>query len=203
MSTLTKSDPLGALRPSMPAGALSALTSAPGLESLLLVLDGSGSMSGDPWEALVQAVGELCRRSSQANCRLGLVIFSDKADLYVPFTEDFERVVSKMPQEAPLGGTAVREALGLACKLEWPCRRRRLVLLSDGMPTTGDPIPAGKVLAESGVVIDTVACGDGADRETLAELARVGGGRFVDCGSVGELVRAFLQLETKVRGLLR
>lgn len=196
---LPRTDPLAALKPSM---SVQELVAPAGIESLLLVLDGSGSMSGGPWDSLREAVECLCARSSPAACRLGLVIFSSAADLYAPFTDDFARVSAKMPETCLLGGTAVREALDLALSMDWPGGRCRIVLLSDGMPTTGDPLPAAQMLAGRGIIIDTVACGDGADLDLLRELARVSGGRCVEVVGVAELARTLVLLETVSRGLL-
>ena len=195
-------DPLAALTPAMNAGVLAGLTASRSTEALLLVLDGSGSMVGAPWAELHEAVEELARRSSRARCCMGLVVFGGTADLCASFTDDFELVAATLPAGAPGGGTGVREALTLAGSLPWPAGARRVVLMSDGMPTTGDPIPAAAHLAGLGVVIDTVACGMGADEEVLRALAETGHGRFVPCNRVGDLTRVFAALETRVRGLL-
>lgn len=198
-----RNDPLATLTPTIDKGTLATLTAPAGVESLLLALDGSGSMVGAPWVALRNAVEELARRSSRARCRMGLVVFGAEADLCASFTDDFELVAATMPREAPGGGTGVREALTLAGGLAWPSTTRRVVLLSDGMPTTGDPEAAAEYLAGLGVVIDTVACGPHADVDTLRALATIGHGRFVDCADVGALARTFAALESGVRGLLR
>jgi len=172
-----------------------------GPESLLLLLDGSSSMQGTPWEQVDKAVRVLARASDSALCRLGVAIFSESADVFSSFKSDFRAVAAVIPQYPPGGMTAMRGGLELACKLSWPSPRRRVVLLSDGMPTDGDPSSAARALSEAGIVVDTVGCGD-ADRRVLANIAEICGGRFVMCDNLSQLPGMFLKLESGVRGLL-
>lgn len=171
-------------------------------ESLLLLLDGSGSMSGRGWRELRQAVKVLVQASDPAHCCLGVAVFSHDADLHAGFTADFGKVYDAIPEMPPCGGTRVRAALKFLADFPWPATRRRAVLFSDGMSTDGNPIPMARTLAELGVVVDTVGCGD-ADEETLQAIAAATGGRYRYCRSVAELKGVFRALETKARGLLR
>ena len=91
-----------------------------GPESLLLLLDGSSSMRGTPWEQVDKAVHVLARASDSALCRLGVAIFSESADVFSSFKSDFRAVAATIPQYPPGGMTAMRSGLELACKLSWP-----------------------------------------------------------------------------------
>lgn len=170
-------------------------------ESLLLLLDGSSSMFGASWHALREAVSALALASSPAHCRLAIAIFAGDADVHLPFTEDMAAVRKALPGRPPGGGTAMRSALEMASGVMWPTSARRIVLLSDGMPTSGDPVPAAKALAAHGVTIDTVACGD-ADEVVLRAISAAGLGRHVTCRDVATLAGVFRSLETRARALL-
>ena len=183
--------------------AQSARRSAPAHEALLLLLDGSSSMIGASWRDLAAAVEALAQASTAETCLLGLALFSDGADAVCPFQAPPGAIPSRLPTRPPGGGTGMREGLGLALRLPWPeGARRRVILLSDGMPTSGDPLPAARELASAVTVLDTVGCGP-ADEVTLRALAAAGGGRYVFAPSARDLIRAFLALETRARGLLR
>jgi len=176
-------------------------------EALLLLLDSSGSMGfGDEptaWEELLTAVHALTSVSDPAICSLGAAVFTSEADMVGAFTTDFSRVEAVLEEIEPTGGTGMVEALTLAREIEWPQgTTRRVVLLSDGMPTTGSPLGAARKLGALGVTIDTVGCGPGADEETLRAIAAAGKGVYVHCGQVTELRAVFKRLETKARGLL-
>ena len=171
-------------------------------ESVLLVLDGSGSMAGTPWDELREAVEQFVGATSPGTSRVGLVVFGGSADLFCPFTADLGKVLERMPEEAPGGGTNMRGALALAATLEWAGPPWRVIFMSDGEPTTGDPVGEVKRLASLGIVVDTVACMGACDSDVLAEMAKAGGGVFVACAHVSDLARAFKSLSSGVRGLL-
>lgn len=158
-------------------------------------------MHGASWHALREAVSALAAASSPAHCRLAVAIFAEDADVHMPFTEDMAGVRKALPNRPPGGGTAMRQALEMASGVLWPTSARRVVLLSDGMPTSGDPVPAAKALSAQGVTIDTVACGD-ADEVVLRAISAAGLGRHVTCRDVAHLVGAFRTLETRARALL-
>ena len=175
----------------------------PGRESLLLLLDASGSMGGGTWEILVDAVDALARASDPKLCRMAAAVFSSAADVIVPWTDDLHRIAARLEDIEPVGGTGVKEALILASTLPWPPGdRRRIILFSDGMPTTGDPLPVVKPLVDMSITIDTVGCGV-SDEETLLAIASAGRGRYVYATSVAELMRVFRTLETRARYLLK
>lgn len=172
-------------------------------ESLLLLLDASGSMGGGTWEILVDAADALARASDPKVCRMAAAIFSNVADVIVSWTSDLHRIATRLEDVEPLGGTGMKEALTLAGTISWPALdQRRTILFSDGMPTTGDPLPAARALSEMGITIDTVGCGE-SDEETLRAIAAAGKGRYVYASSVAELVQVFRTLETRARYLLR
>jgi hypothetical protein len=69
------------------------------------------------------------------------------------------------------------EALRTAARFRHP--QRRVLLVSDGQPTDGDPIQVARSL---GCPIDTVYVGpvSGEGKETLRNIAEITGGEFLD-----------------------
>ncbi len=116
---------------------------------LELVVDESGSMTGEKWEALRDAL--LALFSDIANdrdtaMRVGLVMFDDQATTRVSprslvsagQLDALERAVDKPKPHG--GGTSTRRALDAAYSVlnSEAVPRRAIVLLSDGSPTGGE-----------------------------------------------------------------
>ncbi len=149
---------------------------------LVVVLDRSGSMTGDKILDAKAAASELVGQLG-AEDRFALVSFASDLSVDLPLTvgtvEARQRAIDAL--EAG-GGTDMRA--GLATGLEVlgasaPGRARRVVLISDGLPDTADPLPA---LARRAAVMEAplTAIGIGMDYdETLMQtLADAGTGNF-------------------------
>ena len=69
--------------------------------------------------------------------------------------------------------TDVSGALAAGAALLPTSGSRRIVLLTDAVPTTGDPRPAGQDLAEQGIVVDVVTFDTGRGPDALVEAVRM------------------------------
>ena len=71
---------------------------------------------------------------------------------------------------------------GLRRAYEWlrskNVSKKRVVCLTDGRSSNTDLQPIAKVMADDNIQLTTIAVGDDADHELLAELAKIGGGEF-------------------------
>jgi Ca-activated chloride channel homolog len=167
----------------------SAVIAVPRDESaIMLVLDVSGSMAATD---LQPSRIEAARRSAQtfveqlpANARVGLVSFSNRAQIVAPLTRDHAAVLAAIRSLDADGGTAIGE--GLALGVEALQRGARdagasgagggavgaaagaastegvgtVVLLSDGASSAGQsPAQAAGRATEAGVVVHTVGMG--------------------------------------------
>ncbi len=146
---------------------------------LLLAVDTSGSMSIEdmqlggapvPRFAAIQAIGsDFVQR--RAGDRVGLVLFGSRAYLMVPLTFDLKTVGTQLMQSAiGLAGreTAIGDALALSVKRlrERPQPQRVVVLLTDGVNTSGelDPEKAIELAAANHVRVYTIGIGADAMR---------------------------------------
>lgn len=149
--------------------------------ALALLIDRSGSMSGQPLEkaraAAVRAAADL-----HGSDLLEVIAFDTTAARVVGMTRvDKLRLLlpAALQKIQPGGGSAFFTALDMAYQdlsVTIPCQKH-VVLISDGSsPADGLKELAAAMVAES-ITISTVGI-DGADRLALQRLADAGGGRF-------------------------
>ena len=196
---------------------------------LLLAVDTSGSMSiedmqlgGAPAQrfSAIQAIAsDFVQR--RAGDRVGLILFGTRAYLLVPLTFDL-RTVSKQLADATIGlagrETAIGDAVGLAVKRlrERPQEQRVLVLLTDGVNTSGelDPAKAIDLAAANGLRIYTIGIGADAmrvdslfgsrvvnpsadlDEKMLTRMAERTGGRYFRARNSEELADIYRTIDT-------
>lgn len=98
--------------------------------------------------------------------RVGLVLFAGKATLACPLTFDkafFRSALAEAgPGSAPLGGTAIGDALRTALEALPAAgeREQALLLITDGEDHESMPLEAARAAAERGVRLFTVGLGD-------------------------------------------
>jgi Ca-activated chloride channel homolog len=161
---------------------------------LVLVLDRSGSMTGEKFEQAKKACISAIATLNQAD-RVAVVIFDSEARVLVELGEasrpDLAATVTKMQ---PGGGTHIKPALEAAATLIPDGDIRfRIVLMSDGQaPRDGlDEVVSG--LRHRGITLSAVALGEEADRDLLRSLAEKGGGTFHDVSLPAQLETVFVQ----------
>ncbi len=133
-----------------PTGAVCASGTSTVMQSPLaleLVVDGSGSMTGDKWNATSSAVQALVDELATKNdTSVGLVLFDDKVETDVPLAamSPAQAAALKAPvagNNPPGGGTQTRDALTagyLALEQKAPAgATKAVVLLTDGVPNGG------------------------------------------------------------------
>ncbi|HAW33656.1 MAG TPA: BatB protein [Alphaproteobacteria bacterium] len=196
--------------------------------NLMLVLDISGSMQEADfayqnrairrWDA-VQAVADAFVQK-RAGDRVGVVLFGERAYLYVPLSYDVA-TVSQLLREADVGmagtQTAIGDALGLALKsmIDVPATGKVVVLLSDGAANAGvmRPTEAADLAQKAGVRVYTVGVGsdtvemtglfgslslprgDEIDEKTLREIALKTGGKYYRAKNTTDLVEIYGEID--------
>ena len=155
--------------------------------SLLLIIDRSGSMAGAKLdltkEAAMRAVEIL-----QPSDRLGVLIFDDLWEWRVPLTTlgdggQLRAVLDTIGALTSRGGTDLLTPLqvGVGAMAALTEGNKHVVVLSDGISSSGTP-EEFRQIAETAlaanVTISTIAIGDNADTQLMADIAEWGQGRF-------------------------
>jgi len=192
--------------------------------TVVLVMDRSGSMqTADVTPSRLEAAQTAAKaflRVVPGRFRLGLVAFSDTADVLAEPTTKRERVSAGIDTLEPGGGTAIGDAIDEALRLLAPIRAEggrdpglsAILLLSDGASTSGsDPIIAATQAREAGVPVFTIALGaeesdpllqmlapDAPDRTTLRAIAETTGASFFDAPSSSDLTRIYRDLGSRM-----
>lgn len=180
---------------------------------IVLVLDLSGSMETEDFEIegrtvrrldAVKAVGAAFARR-RAGDRIGLVIFAEAPYFATPMTYDTE-AVARAIEGATIGisgrSTAISDGLGLAMKRlsQGEAASRVVVLLSDGVDTSGRvaPVGASRLAGTLGIRLHTIALGvtatgeagatrDSVDAGALEKMAAATGGETFRVRSTADL----------------
>ena len=165
--------------------------------SILLVLDNSGSVKGDPLEGIKKsAVGFVNLLGEMDRC--AVITFNDDASLAVPFTSDHERLKQKIDRIMTKGkNTVLFDALDLAFLLlkKEEDRGRFVVLFSDGKDE-GSQLTLSEVVnraRESKIAVFCVGYSRVEKRylEALEGISQETGGIFAEAPHVGEIVELF------------
>jgi len=157
--------------------------------NLSLVLDKSGSMSGQKIQNLREAAKLVVDRLGPADT-ISIVAFSDRKYLIAPSQpvtgpQDLKQKIDRIRDG---GGTAISGGMGQGLaeldKALSPDRVSRMLLLTDGQ-TFGDEkqcLKLGKLAGESGIVVNALGLGDDWNEDLLDDIAEASGGvaDFID-----------------------
>ena len=155
---------------------------------LVVVLDHSGSMSGDKIEKARAAVRTLIGGLGDGD-RFALVTYADSAQARIPLGAASQRAhwYASVDAIQPEGGTNMASGLDVAFAMidaaRTAGRAPRVVLISDGLANQGDASRAGLVgraarAARGEYALSTVGVGADFDEGLMAALADAGTGNF-------------------------
>lgn len=174
-------------------------------ESILLLLDRSGSMSGGKLDLASRAARSLSLQISVAN-ELSLAFFGEKLQtpqIWKSAGESVPRSIEFIPTEGARGGTALASSLDAA--IGWlgthgkTNQKRRIFLLSDGREDSrekqlGWAEKIGERLVQKNIELVAFAVGDDADLESLRALTQnESNGKVLLAGSLNHLESLFLE----------
>ncbi|MCC7541486.1 MAG: VWA domain-containing protein, partial [Deltaproteobacteria bacterium] len=170
--------------------------------STVLVLDASGSMTGDPITHVIESATRLTEILADDDA-LGVVAFSDGAHTVSPVralsAEARTTVRREIATLAAQGYTNMSGGLAHAA-LALPARatgeRQLLLLLSDGHPNVGAATPEAladevRRIKERGIAVSTLGYGVDHSDAVLVAIAQAGGGRYAFVGDPMLAGRAF------------
>ncbi len=164
-------------------------------------LDGSGSMSGEPWEGIQSAAHEIFD-VERARINLLQTGPDDRTSVTVfnqgikagPFTVDGNdpSALKKLEQDVrntpPGGGTNLYQCVDMAVNdLKSDSRKKLIVVMSDGV-SAGENQATLTAANKAGIPIVAIAFGD-ADEPQLQALATSTGGAYVDSDDLVKALR--------------
>ncbi|MBX2798885.1 MAG: VWA domain-containing protein [Myxococcales bacterium] len=154
---------------------------------LTVVVDTSGSMRGDPIAAVKRGLTGMLEQLEEGD-RLTLVSFGGEAELMVEgLTADDPLLAQAIDDLTATGSTNLYDGLrrGYESAEAWadPAYQNRLMLLSDGMASTGITsferiVELSAGYSEAGFSLSTIGLGSDFDVELMRDLSEQGGGAF-------------------------
>lgn len=179
--------------------------------SLILILDTSTSMVGQPMAAARQAAGAFVDQLNE-NDSVAVLSFNHVITTEIDFTTDHQAVQDQIARidAVPSAGACLYDAAWQAVQMmaTLPAGRRAIVLMTDGVDEyNGRPcsaITADDVIdAASGggtrVPIYTIGLGERVDVQTLTRLSSLSGGRYLSSPARTQLEAAFLQVSDQLQ----
>jgi tight adherence protein C len=171
--------------------------------NLVLALDVSGSMAGQPLAdakaAIISMIGAIGDQD-----RAALVTFDQIARVAHPLTTDKTALVAATQRAVAAGNTAIYDAIALCLDVLRPLAatdRRAIVILSDGADTASS---AGRdaiatQAGQAGIPIFAVGFGSAVDRPAIQALADRSNGRAYLAPNATELRAIYTSLAELVR----
>jgi Mg-chelatase subunit ChlD len=173
--------------------------------SVILVVDSSGSMAGEPLAAAQTAATEFINELSPQDS-VTVFAFSDEVTVAQEPATDKTSAIGALQGLAAAGNTALFEATSRAVikTAELPSARRAIVLLSDGVDYGGrSSVTRDDSIAQArfvGVPVYTIGLGSEIDRNYLTELAQATGARFLEAPSPAGLSQLYGDIGAVLRG---
>jgi len=172
--------------------------------NLVVVIDHSGSMAEDGKMDNVKAGLHALINQLGDNDRLAIVEFNDTVQVVAPFGSTLDRVGlgSAVDTLEPVGGTDILSGLQQGFQLDVaaldPTRQSRVILLSDGLATSGvtddSQILAGAdSFIAKGIGLTTVGVGSDFDLNLMRGLAEHGSGNFYFLEDAAAATNVFMQ----------
>lgn len=162
---------------------------------LALVLDRSGSMSGQKLAITREAAARLIR-SLRPTDQVGVVIYDDRVEVLSPPASPSEYLADVVARIQPGGSTNLYGGWVRGAKMLEP--GGHVVLLSDGLANVGRYTDADTLshhasisYHEYKITTTTIGVGNDYDERLMSGMARAGGGAHYFARSVDDIMRAF------------
>jgi tight adherence protein B len=168
---------------------------------VVLTIDTSASMQGQPMTAAVNAAREFVTGLPN-NFHVGLVTFADSATVAVPITSDRAKLLAALEELAAGGGSAVNHALKTAAGMFSGGAQRNIVLLTDGRERLASSKISLKAavssVKESGASVFGVGLeSPDFDGATLRRIAELSGGDY-SAAATTDLTQIYEGLATEL-----
>jgi Ca-activated chloride channel homolog len=173
------------------------------LGALVLVIDRSGSMSGEKIEICKAAAAGAVRLLSRQDL-VGIIVFDAVSRWIVELgpAEDKGTIYSRIAEIGAGGGTVMGPAMEMAFDALRKTRTttRHVILLTDGQTADRELCDRlGAEMAAAGITISTVAVGHGADTLLLHGIAARAQGRFYPVEDPSSIPEIFIKEAQVIR----
>lgn len=176
--------------------------------NLCLILDHSGSMSGQPLKTVKEAAYRVIDRLKEGD-RISVVAFDHKAKVIIrnQAIENPEKIKKKIERLRADGGTAIDEGMKLAidelAKAQGDSISQAF-LLTDGENEHGSNdrcIKFANMAATQNLTLNTLGFGDHWNQDVLERIADAGGGSLSYIENPGEAVDKFSALFNRIQSV--
>lgn len=161
--------------------------------ALALVIDRSGSMSGDPME-LAKAAAKASVDLLGPRDYVSVIAFDSESHPVVPLQSaaNSASVGADIASITAGGGTSIAPAMEetLLQLSSSSAKLKHVILLTDGFSTPGPFYEIASAMAHAGITVSTVAVGN-ADTELLAQIAQWGSGRYYETNDPTNIPQIF------------
>ncbi|MCE5230016.1 VWA domain-containing protein [bacterium] len=169
--------------------------------NIAVVLDKSGSMTGEKIAAARQAAIDAIRRLNRDDI-VSVITYDSTVNVLVPATRltEPEAVISQLRRVEANGSTALFAGVSKAAeelrKFKALDRVNRMVLLSDGLANIGPSSPSdlaelGQSLGREGIAVTTIGLGLDYNEDLMAKLAANSNGRHYFAREARQLASLF------------
>ncbi|MEI6176443.1 MAG: VWA domain-containing protein [Verrucomicrobiota bacterium] len=162
--------------------------------AMVLVLDHSGSMSGNPLALARQAARSAAELLSPQD-QLAVISFDDQPTLVLDLTPAGNRVqiAAAIDSIGEGGGTNMQPAMVQARDIlrGANAKIKHVIGLTDGQTPPTNLVQLCQEMADASMTVSTVAMGDGADRGLLAQMAEAGRGRYYETNAPENVPQIF------------
>ena len=175
---------------------------------LALVLDRSGSMSGQGWTELDTAVGAFLDtlELTPQDEMVSLATFNDTGHYHHDLSLNYTPIRTTMSAISPSGKTAVGEGMeeGMVALSAQPrLAEKALIVITDGIHNTGvDPLTVAQAARTQGMIVYTITFGAATDQAGMQAVAAAGGGKHWHAPGGAALTSVFQEIANSNRTLI-
>jgi uncharacterized membrane protein len=162
--------------------------------AMVLVIDHSGSMSGAPLALARQAARSAAELLSPQD-QIAVISYDDQPTLTLDLTPAGNRaqIAAAIDSIAEGGGTDMQPAMVQARDIlrGANAKIKHIIGLTDGQTPPANLVQLCQEMADASMTVSTVAMGDGAARELLAQMAEAGRGRYYETNAPENVPQIF------------
>ncbi len=151
--------------------------------AMVLVIDQSGSMVGQPIQLARQAAKSAVELLGDQD-QIAVIGFDSDAQVVSEMRYAIERnsIKAAIDSLAPGGGTNVFPAMRVGRDMleASGSKIQHMIILSDGKTPGGEALRLAQEMGESRMTVSTVALGQGASKNFMAKIAAIGNGRYYE-----------------------